>query len=74
VTGDPKTVRTIAAQFRAVFFRGLPDRPGGPYLVEHSSQVYLVDPQGRLYATFYDAPIHDLERIAKALVSETGGR
>ena len=71
LTGDPRTVRRIAAQFSAVFFKGLPDAPGGPYLVEHTSQIYLVDGQGRLRASFFDAPIDAIRRTVASVAHES---
>jgi protein SCO1/2 len=55
LTGDPRTVSDIAATFPAVFFKGMPTDTEGGYDVEHSSQIYLVDLEGRLRATFYNA-------------------
>ena len=71
LTGDPRTVRGIAAQFSAVFFKGLPAKPGGPYLVEHTSQIYLIDRHGRLRVTFFDASIDAMRRATTAVADET---
>ena len=60
LTGDPKAVRKIAADFKAVFFKGLPYDNAGNYQVEHTSLIYLVDSQGRLRATFLDAPVESM--------------
>jgi protein SCO1 len=73
LTGDPRTVRRIAAQFSSVFFRGLPDKPGGPYLVEHTSQVYLIDRRGRLRASFFDASLDAMRRATAAIADEKAG-
>ena len=70
LTGDPRAVRRIDAQFSGVFFKGLPDRPGGAYLVQHTSQVYLIDPQGRLRATFFNASIDAMRQTTAAIVNE----
>jgi len=67
LTGDPRKVREIAAQFPAVFFKGLPDKPGGAYGVEHTSQVCLIDRQGRLRASFYDAPVEAMEQVLRSV-------
>jgi protein SCO1/2 len=67
LTGDPRTVRGIARNFSAVFFKGLPGDNSGNYLVEHTSQVYLVDAQGRLHATFFDASVEQMARTVRAL-------
>jgi protein SCO1 len=67
LTGDPRIVRGIAEQFPAVFFKGFPERPGGEYAVAHTSQVYLVDQQGRLRATFDDAPVTTMEQVTRDL-------
>jgi protein SCO1 len=60
LTGEPKAVRKIAAEFKAVFFKGLPSDNSGNYQVEHTSLVYLVDAQGRLRATFLDASVESM--------------
>lgn len=39
-------------------------RPADSYLVTHSSTIFLVDPQGRLYAKF--PPPHDAQEMARA--------
>ena len=57
VTGSARALRAAAEQFSAVFFKGEVDRATGSYSVDHSSQVYLVDAQGRLRAVFYNAPV-----------------
>jgi protein SCO1/2 len=67
LTGDPKAVRKIAAEFKAVFFKGLPADESGDYLVEHTSQVYLVDGQGRLRATFFNSPVEVMARATRSL-------
>jgi len=60
-------VREIAAKFSAVFFKGIADDPSAGYLVEHTSQVYLVDDNGRLRATFYNAAAADMETVVRQL-------
>src|SRR5688572_26887419 len=67
LTGDPKSVRRIAAGFKAVFFKGLPYDDSGNYQVEHTSQVYLVDSEGRLRATFFDAPVESMAATTRQL-------
>jgi protein SCO1 len=68
-TGPTSTVRDIAAQFSAAFFKGTPD-PGGDYLVEHNSQIFLLDGQGRLRATFFDAPVETMAQVTRTIASE----
>ncbi len=67
LTGDPKAVRKIAADFKAVFFKGLPSDNAGNYLVEHTSQIYLVDAKGRLRATFFDAPVEAMAQATRSI-------
>jgi len=69
LTGDPKAVRKIAAGFKAVFFKGLPYDNAGNYQVEHTSMIYLVDGEGRLRATFLDAPVPAIAATTRRLVS-----
>src|SRR5579862_1930857 len=73
LTGDPLAVRRIGAQFSAVFFKGLPATPGGPYTVQHTSQIYLVDGQGRLRASFFDASVDAMARTTAAIADEPQG-
>jgi protein SCO1/2 len=70
LTGNPRAVRDIAARFSAVFFKGLPQDKSGKYLVQHTSQVYLVDKQGRLRATFYDASTKTIVDVTRAVLAE----
>ena len=70
MTGDPRLVRDIAAGFKAIFFKGMPTDSAGGYNVEHTSQVYLVDRQGRLRATFYNAPVSDVVAVTRSVVGE----
>ena len=70
LTGDPLTVREIAARFSAVFFKGMPHNQAGDYDVEHTSQVYLIDAAGRLRATFYDATVDDMTAATRAVMQE----
>lgn len=69
LTGDPVAVRGIAANFSAVFFKGLPGDKSGNYQVQHTSFVYLVDPQGRLRATFSDASLDEMSRVIGEILS-----
>ncbi|HEY5810941.1 MAG TPA: SCO family protein [Povalibacter sp.] len=54
LTGPPKTVRGVAAQFSSVFVKGVREKDGS-YQVQHTSQIYLVDASGKLRATFFNA-------------------
>jgi protein SCO1/2 len=72
LTGDPRKVRDIAAQFSAVFFKGaLPDKTG-KYLVEHTSQVYLLDRKGRLRSTFFNASVETMSKATRLVALEKG--
>jgi protein SCO1/2 len=72
LTGDPRAVRAIAANFSAVFFKGLPVDESGRYLVEHTSQVYLVDARGRLQATFFDASVERMSQTVRSVDARSG--
>lgn len=69
MTGDPKSVRKVAAGFKAVFFKGLPYDQAGHYQVDHTSMIYLVDGEGRLRATFLDAPAEAMAATTRSLVA-----
>jgi len=70
LTGDPKAVRGIAAGFKSVFFKGLPYDHAGNYQVEHTSMIYLVDSEGRIRATFFDAPVEDMAETTRRLTTQ----
>lgn len=69
LTGPTSAVRDIATQFSAAFFKGAADA-AGDYLVEHNSQIFLLDAQGRLRATFFDAPPETLAQVTKRIAGE----
>jgi protein SCO1 len=67
LTGDPRVVRKVAAQFNGVFFKGLPSGKDGNYTVDHTSQIYLLDATGKLRATFFNAEVGDIARMTASL-------
>jgi protein SCO1/2 len=70
VTGPPQVVRDVATDFSAVFFKGMPTDTKGGYDVEHTSQVYLVDRDARLRATFYNAPTDAMVALVRQVMHE----
>jgi protein SCO1/2 len=70
LTGDPKAVLEVARQFQAIFFKGPPTNAAGDYLMQHTSQVYLIDRAGRLRATFFDPQADALVRLTRAVADE----
>jgi protein SCO1/2 len=70
VTGPPQVVRDVANDFSAVFFKGMPADTKGGYDVEHTSQVYLVDRDARLRATFYNAPTDAMVALVRQVMHE----
>lgn len=71
LTGDRRETAKIAARFSAVFFKE-PPRKDGRYDVMHSSQVFAVDRQGRLRASFVNAPVEHMAEITSLLIQEAG--
>jgi protein SCO1 len=70
MTGESETVREIASRFAAVFFKEPPGPDGKGYLIQHSSQVYLVDAAGNVRAEFYDAPVETMATVTRAVLGE----
>ena len=70
LTGSTNLVHDIAGQLSAAFFKGV-KQPSGDYLVEHNSQVFLLDAQGRLRATFFDAPVETMANVTRSIASES---
>ncbi len=69
LTGQPRTVADIAARFSAVAFKEQPDRSGN-YSYYHSSLVYLLDREGRLRASFFDASIENMATVTRLVLNE----
>ncbi len=72
VTGAPLVVRDVATDFSAVFFKGMTTDTKGGYDVEHTSQIYLVDRDARLRATFYNAPVDSMVALVRHVMQEQG--
>jgi protein SCO1 len=69
LTGAPPRVHDIAANFSAAFFKQ-PETAPGEYQVEHNSQIFLVDAQGRLRATFFTAPLPTMAAVTRQVAAE----
>jgi protein SCO1/2 len=69
LTGNTAQVRVLADRLSAVFFKGMPT-PDGGYDVEHTSQVYLIDANTRLRATFYGARADAIEGATRKILDE----
>lgn len=61
VTGAQPDIDSLTRQFGAGYLIE-PETAPGHYLVNHTSSIFLVDPQGRLLASF--SPPHDPDTIA----------
>ncbi|MFZ4588062.1 MAG: SCO family protein [Terrimicrobiaceae bacterium] len=59
LTGTPEAISSVVRSYGG-FFR---DAPGGD-LIDHSTDVYLIDPQGRLRALFSRGQLSETARIA----------
>lgn len=66
--GDDATLRRIGRDYGLYYQRHTPETEGGPYLVDHSSAIYLADAEGRLrtiysYGTPAEVYVRDLRRL-----------
>jgi protein SCO1/2 len=66
LTGPPRNVSEIARSFTASFFKGSVRKDGG-YDVDHSGQVFLLDPHGDLRATFFDASQQTMAEVIRSV-------
>ena len=69
LTGPPARVHNIAAGFSAAFYK-VPGK-AGEYSVEHNSQIFLIDANGRLRATFFNAPLPTMAEVTRAIARES---
>jgi cytochrome oxidase Cu insertion factor (SCO1/SenC/PrrC family) len=51
LTGTPEQISAVAKAFR-VYYQKAPSKTGGPYLMDHSSIIYLLDRNGRFVTHF----------------------
>ncbi len=64
-SGDDETLARIQPDYGFYYRRRLPEGSQAVYVIDHSTRTYLIDPQGRLRATFtYDT---DPTQIAEAI-------
>ena len=66
LTGAPAKVREIAREFSAAFYK-TPGATPADYLVEHNAQIFLIDAQGKLRATFFNAPVATMAQVTKSV-------
>lgn len=71
LTGEPRATAAIAARFSAIFVKEPPGKDGS-YNVMHSDQVFVVDKQGRLRASFAGTSIEDMATVTALLIKEPG--
>ncbi|MBV8338165.1 MAG: SCO family protein [Alphaproteobacteria bacterium] len=67
LTGTPQEIAQAAKDYR-VYYAKHPE-PGGDYAMDHSSVIYVMDPQGRFTASFTqeNSPEEIAERLKKLL-------
>jgi protein SCO1/2 len=70
LTGASARVQNIAAGFSAAFYK-VPGQKAGDYVVEHNSQIFLVDAKGRLRATFFNAPLPTMAEVTRTIARES---
>ena len=68
LTGAPARVQNIASNFSAAFYKQAGATPT-EYQVEHTSQIFLVDAQGRLRATFFNAPLATMAEVTRGIAA-----
>lgn len=66
LSGSAAEVAAVAKEYR-VFFRKVPGADPSQYLMEHSSYVFLMDPQGRYVTLFTAAEIEAPDEMASRL-------
>lgn len=65
LTGTPQQIADVARAYR-VYYQKVPSKDGGPYLMDHSSIIYLLDRNGRFVTHF----THDAK--AEAIAAAVG--
>jgi protein SCO1/2 len=70
LTADPNRVKSIATQFTAKFFKGGHTGHDDGYNVNHSPQIFVLDPAGDLRAEVFGASLESMAGVARALQAE----
>ncbi len=70
VTGNPDAVARVAGQYGAVYRKVAEESEGG-YLVDHSSNTYVIAPDGLLHATLpHAAPPQQILDVIRELLTQ----
>jgi protein SCO1/2 len=67
LTGTPAEIASIAREYR-VYYAKVTPKNGGDYLMDHSSFVYLIGPQGRLRALIH--PGRSADEVAATIEAQ----
>ena len=70
LSGPPSEVQKITKEFRASFFKESETGAHGKYNVAHSTQMFLLDSEGRLRAELHNPTIDAMARAINALSTE----
>ena len=70
LTAPPGQVKRISKQFSAVFYKGAVNEADGGYSVSHSPQIFVVDPDGKARAEFYNPDVEAMAAVVNALLDE----
>lgn len=71
LTGSPEQVKNAAQAFHVYYEKVKKDRPEGEYLMNHSSYIYLLGPDGRYIDHFKHTTKAD--KLAEALATKVAG-
>lgn len=71
LTGSPGEVAQVASQYRVKYQRN--ERADGRYSLDHSANLYVIDPQGRLAAVVpYGLPPEHVLQLVRDLLAHGG--
>ena len=71
VTGDKELIKAFTLQMSVVYMKMPAENASGDYVIDHSSALLLLNPEGRLVAFFN--PPHDPETILKDFQTVVNG-
>ena len=75
LTGTPEEIAEVARRYGAAYRRGPQTDSAMGYSVDHSSQIYAVDPQGRLARTLDHAtPPERIAAVVRELLAAEAGQ
>ncbi|WP_456446658.1 SCO family protein [Thiolapillus sp.] len=73
LTGSPSEIETVAKQYQVSYSKH--PNPGGGYAMDHTANLYVIDPNGKLFAIVpYGFPPEHVVDVVKEILTNPAGK